>query len=106
VNAVDSYDDSALMLAEDMGSAGVVQLLLQAGANVNAVNKYGDAALVFVGRAEPSHSWKGHAGVVQKVLQAGADVYAVNTTGESALMLDGREGHAEVVHCCSVAGLS
>ena len=56
----------------------MVQLLLQAGADVNAAAKDGLTALIYAGA-------KGHVDVVQLLLQAGAHVNAEDTNGHAEI---------------------
>ena len=73
---------NALMWAASEGHSGVVDLLIQRGANVNAASKSGFTALVFA-------ALKNDARDVQHLLKAGADPnYALvdKTTGETKVL--------------------
>ena len=77
--------DTALMKACFLGSAGVVNLLLERGADPNIQNTYdGRTAL---GVALPTGCLPGNPGVpvIRLLLQAGADVAVTNKQGKTVL---------------------
>jgi ankyrin repeat protein len=74
-----------------------VALLVRAGANVNAVNRYGVPPLA-------QACTNGNAAIVKVLLQAGADANATMKGGESVLMLAARSGNAEAVKALLVRG--
>ncbi len=70
---------TALMLASRQGHAGVANLLLSSGAEVNARSDGGATALLYA-------SSNAHPEVVRVLLDRGADVNAQDESGQSALM--------------------
>jgi ankyrin repeat protein len=56
----------------------VVQLLIQQGADVNKLNKYGETALL-------KAAYRGHVGVVKTLLDSGSNMEPTSTAGLSAL---------------------
>jgi len=89
--------DKALQDAARDGHSGMVELLLAAGADVNAKSNYGDTALHYAARG-------GHVDVVELLLEAGADVNAKNKNGRTALFWASFKGHAAVVELMLAAG--
>ena len=73
--------DAQLVSASEDGESGVVQLLLEAGADANA---WGNMAL-------GSAVYHGHCEVVKLLLESGADVHAMDD------LMDAVDGHPEVV---------
>ena len=73
--------NSRLIAASEDGESGVVQLLLEAGADANA---WGTMAL-------GSAAYHGHCEVVKLLLESGADVHAMDD------LMDAVDGHPEVV---------
>jgi hypothetical protein len=72
------------------GSGGIVQKLLNIGADVNAKSNDGDTALMIAAQ-------RGKTDTVQALLDKGAEVNATNIDGETALMVAAQEGHTAVV---------
>jgi len=79
-----------LMAAAEKGHSGVVDLLLQRGANVNQQNSKGQAAL-------RQAALGGHQPVVEALLQRGAKVNQQNNQGSNALTEAAYGGHERVV---------
>lgn len=71
--------DTALIVASNNGHTEIVEMLLKAGANVDARNKYGYTALI-------EASWGSHVDIVRMLLKAGAHVNAENHFGYTALI--------------------
>ena len=71
--------DTALIVASNNGHTDIVEMLLKAGANVDARNKYGYTALI-------EASWGSHVDIIRMLLKAGADVNAQNHFGRTALI--------------------
>ena len=77
---LDTYNrKSALMYAVERDKPDMITLLLDAGADVNAVDSFGRPALMFAIE-------KDNPDVISLLLEAGADVNAVDKNGKSALM--------------------
>jgi len=75
-----SGSDTALMLASRYGLKNIIELLLKAGADVNAKNYNGWTALMWA-------STNGRTNVVELLLKAGADVNVKNNDDKTALKL-------------------
>jgi ankyrin repeat protein len=71
--------DDALVLAVEKGNAALVQTLLDAGADLKAINEFGQRPLIVA-------LIRGHAEVAQALLAKGADIDARDTYGNTALM--------------------
>ncbi len=81
-----------LLLAAQEGHARIVAALVEAGANVNAVDSKRGAFPLLLAAQE------GHAGIVAALVEAGADVDAVNSeNGTFPLLMAAQEGHAGIV---------
>lgn len=131
VNVIDPATDStALMEAVDNGNTEMAQLLLSAGADVNAKNKAGRTALMVLDDETPAGivsilitagakvNGKDESGnsplliaagaknvlVLQALLDAGAKVNATNEEGKTALMIAAEEGYFEIVTALLAAG--
>lgn len=89
--------DSYLSLATARGDARVLQMLLEAGADVNAVDGNGDTALLHAARAKNPES-------LQILLAAGAQVNLTNKKGETALMRAAFVGNVPHVAALLAAG--
>jgi ankyrin repeat protein len=90
IPTVDGYHRTALSLASGSGSSEIVEILLQAGANVNAQDRYGKTALMHT-------AWFGHLEIALLLLEAGADVTARDETGNTALALSGDPQIAQIL---------
>jgi ankyrin repeat protein len=90
VNAPDGDGSTALLWAAYHDDEESVDLLLRAGANVNAANDLGVTALW-------TASQNGSSAIVAKLLAAGATPEAALLTHETPLMVAARSGHAAVV---------
>jgi ankyrin repeat protein len=92
VNAVNNYDESALMRAAAAGQYLIVKMLLDRGADVNAVNIDNETALIMAAQ-------KGDYRSIEALLGSGAiekaDLKAEE--GKSALMQAASRGYAEAV---------
>jgi ankyrin repeat protein len=89
--------DVTLTGAAYNGDVAVVRQLLEAGADIEAVNMHGASPL-----RTAAHN--GHGKVVRQLLEAGADIEAVNTHRSNALTLAAQLGHVEVVRLLLEAG--
>ncbi len=90
VNATEVDGTTALHWAVHGDHVDVTDLLIRAGANVRAMNRYGVAPLSLA-------SLNGSEAMVAKLLQAGADPETAQPGGETALMTAARTGNADVV---------
>jgi ankyrin repeat protein len=79
------------------GGVGVVKMLLQAGAQIDARDRQGCTALMWA-------LSQGEADSVKALLAAGANVNLKNVYGDSALNLAARGAHSGVVHLLKKAG--
>ena len=76
----DEIDQTPLIVAAQGGCKDIVEMLLQAGANIEHRNDQGETALI-------SAAQEGHTEIVQMLLDAGSDVNQENADGETALDL-------------------
>lgn len=88
VNEAQGDGMTALHWAAYMGDAPMAEMLLQAGAKVNAATRLEALTPLFLAAKE------GHAAVIDLLLQAGADANSMNSTGSTALMLASASGDA------------
>src|SRR5581483_2432582 len=92
--AIDKQDETngstALMWAAQQGHADIVELLLNAGADVNKQNNNGDTALIFA-------TDKGHTAIAELLLKARANINKQNQYDTTALMLAASHGHTAIV---------
>ncbi|CAE7273496.1 ANKRD50 [Symbiodinium sp. CCMP2592] len=96
--AVDAFGRTALMHASERGHIGVVELLLEARAQVDLCNNYGGAALT-------DAASYGRYCVVQLLMEAGAQKDLRNNRGRTALMDAAINGHAQVVQLLLESGV-
>lgn len=81
VNMVDEEDSlTPLIVAAGRGYLDIVRVLLSAGVQVNACDKFGSTALIWASR-------KGYLEIVEELLNAGAELDAVGMYSSTALML-------------------
>jgi hypothetical protein len=84
------WDSPLLTGAASRGHVGIVELLLERGADVNTSDISGTTAL-------HAAAYEGHEEVVSTLLSSGADVYRRNATGETALITASWSGHVAVL---------
>ena len=96
VNAVldEDYGETLLMFASSVGYVEVMQLLLDAGAEVNAVAR---GALSEKGTALHYAVYEGHTDAIKLLVERGAAMNAAAAGNWTALLLAVQEGHYEVV---------
>ena len=92
-----SLSKSPMNVAAERGHLGVVQLLLEAGADKDAAKADGVTALM-------AAALKGHLEVVRLLLEAGADKNVARADGATALMGAAQNGCLEVVRLLLEAG--
>ncbi|RTE68952.1 hypothetical protein BHE90_016671 [Fusarium euwallaceae] len=90
VNETSSMGRSALGISCANGSAEVVDVLLEKGADITAVDKNGVTPLIAASAA-------GHTEVVKLLLEKGADITVANNDGLTPLIIASAAGHMEVV---------
>ena len=89
---------SVIVRAIDVSPADpVVEVLLQAGADIDKAAGNGTTALIYA-------SEDGHGGIVKALLQAGADVDKAMNDGLTALIYASQKGHATIVEALIQAG--
>ena len=82
--------DTPLHMAAEGGHSHVVKLLLNAGAEINKLNKSGESPLLLAAK-------NGHVDIIDKLLAGGGEINMVNEGGESPLFLAAKFGHSDVV---------
>lgn len=88
---------SPLMMASHTGQAGAAQILIAAGAEVNAVDFEGSNALFLASEA-------GHSGTVETLLDNGADYTAESKAGVTAMMAAAFQGHLHIIRLFAERG--
>ena len=91
VNAVQPDGTTALHWAVEREATEIVPLLIRAGANVKATNRYGASPLWLA-------ALNGEARTIEMLLEAGADPSAASDEGETALMVAARTGKLDAVN--------
>jgi len=87
---------TALMNAAAGFSPGMVDLLLEAEADVNAQDSMGSTALMYA--TNSMHQWSvNRYNNVQSLLNANADITVRNNNGDTATMIAGRNGYIDIV---------
>ena len=92
VNAVNKRCQTALLLACNDGRDELVKILLDAGADPNITDKYGDLSLHSAVYGNCSTE------VLQKIIDHGGHVNAANNEGESAILLAVCRAKKEIVN--------
>jgi len=90
VNGTEADGTTALHWAAHNNDLDVADLLLRAGANAKAANRYGVTPLSLA-------STNGNPAMVERLLKAGADPTAASPDGQTVLMTAARTGNADVV---------
>jgi uncharacterized protein len=83
-------DETSLMIAARRGDLDIVKALLNAGADINTKNRFGDTALT-------KAVYKGHTDVVQVLLDAGASTEVAWNRGETPLFEAAQRGYDGIV---------
>lgn len=89
INVTDSYGNTPLHRAVRDGNMELVELLLNAGADVNAANHGGDTPLHIVANNE------GGVTFIEALLNAGAEVNVANNLGHTPLYISARPHNVE-----------
>lgn len=97
VNTPQPDGATALHWAVYWDDAGAIDVLIAAGAKVNATNEFGATPLWIA-------STEGRARTIERLLKAGADVGAALQTGETPLMTASRVGNVESVKLLLASG--
>lgn len=97
VSVQDHYGHSALYRSVYSGHAEIAELLIQAGADLNAQDKVGNTAL-------HGAALQGRAQAAQVLIQAGADVNISNDKGQTPLDLAHEQQHSRLVAVLAAAG--
>jgi ankyrin repeat protein len=90
VNVRAADGTTALHWAVHRDNLAIVDLLVRAGADVKAVNRYGVAPLVLACE-------NGTAAVIERLLQAGADAKTTQPNGEPCIMTAARGGSVDAI---------
>nr|XP_036578870.1 uncharacterized protein CTRU02_11124 [Colletotrichum truncatum]KAF6786253.1 hypothetical protein CTRU02_11124 [Colletotrichum truncatum] len=90
VSPREEFGKTPLHIASELGHADIVDILLDSGAQIDAVDGYRRTSLQY--GAE-----QGHRGIVEKLLGAGADSEMVDGNGMTALHIAVCAGHGSVV---------
>ena len=82
--------DMKTTLESDTKRLPMIDIIIAAGADINAVDKDGWTALTWA-------SWSGLNAVAAKLIDLGADLKVVDKKGNTALMVASQTGHNEIV---------
>jgi ankyrin repeat protein len=130
IPTLDGSGGSALLIASEGGHVSVMELLINAGANVRLQDKHGDSSLmaaVRIGsldavnlllkhRADPNQQdtagrtaliWAARTGredIVRVLLDAGADIDAADNSGHTAVIAAAEKGHGAIVRLLRANG--
>ncbi|MDE6773120.1 MAG: ankyrin repeat domain-containing protein, partial [Treponemataceae bacterium] len=120
VNAKLDIGWTALILATENGEKDIVELLIKAGADVNAKENDNGKTVLMIATEEYIHSFYSVESqmteaevaevratiwvITEMLIKAGADVNTRNNEGETALMQVAREGHKELAELLIKAG--
>ena len=88
---------TALTAAAAAGDPGIVERIIQLGADIESINHLEETALLVATK-------NSHLEVVEALLLAGADVDAMDVDGDTALMVAAKLRHVELVEALVLAG--
>jgi uncharacterized protein len=97
VNATESDGSTALHWAAQRGNLEIANLLLSAGANAKAANRYRVTPLFLA-------ATNGNAAIIERLLKAGADPNGTSEEGETALMTASLTGKTDALRVLLTAG--
>jgi hypothetical protein len=95
-NVKGAKENTPLMWCAAMGSIACLNMLIEAGAEVNA-NHESLTALSLAAR-------EGHLSCVKQLVSAAADVNTPNVGGSSPLYMAAWQGHAQIARCLLISG--
>ena len=98
IHARDVNGNTPLIRAAEKGNPKVVEMLINAGADVNASRSSGYTALIAASEEE------GHPAVVEMLINAGAEIDASNHYGYTTLIIASKYGHLKIVEMLINAG--
>ena len=81
---------TALLWASTYGYEGIVEKLMQAGADINTKNDHGDSALMIAVES-------GHDAVVEKLIEAKADISVTNNDGHTVFDYAKKSSNANII---------
>lgn len=91
INTRNTHGETPLMLAAQQRHAHIVEQFLQRKADIGALDRAGNSALLHALQVTPTH-----AGVVQQLLAAGSDPQQANVRGQTAQALLEHSDNAEL----------
>lgn len=83
-------DDTVLIVALKEDKTGIAQTLIENGADINEINKYGNTALIEASR-------RNNIKIVKMLIDKGVDINATNKTRGSAIGVATIKGHTEII---------
>jgi ankyrin repeat protein len=94
-----NISDTERLAKIDASRAGMVEVLVQKGANINAQDEHGWTPLMWA-------SWSGLTKTAQRLIDLGADVAMPDTRGNTALMMAALRGNASIAESLVTRGAS
>jgi ankyrin repeat protein len=97
IDATEADGSTALHWAAQRDNLEIASLLLAAGANANAANRYNVTPLFLA-------ATNGNAAIIERLLKAGADAKSPSQDGETALMTASLTGKTDAIRALVTAG--